>query len=276
MAKNQLGNTDNFARVITAADGTGIIEVLRCEDFFRSYVEALENTYELGYNFYLEAFSGAAYLPSIAEAPFPEIFPEMNGAEKTAVLIKLEKDYPYIGVQFHCKKGETGEWIDLSTTKIQNKGTEITYPWTIPYLTINELKILGKSDRLGISIKNYGHGVLGVGDYINVKGDFRFHLDLVAKPSRVIGAGIPYGINISDNIPIKFRVANPHRAILYATNWGNAPVWVAGDDSVAIGSGIYLAPNGGGNLTEKTLTGEFWAIADGGTSLICGIEASYG
>jgi len=36
-----------------------------------------------------------------------------------------------------------------------------------------------------------------------------------------------------------------------------------------------LSANGGGNLTEQTLTGEFWAIAEGSGSRIAGIEASY-
>jgi hypothetical protein len=73
----------------------------------------------------------------------------------------------------------------------------------------------------------------------------------------------------------RFRLANANRAILYATNTGNTPVWIAGNNSVAIGSGIFLAPNGGGNLTEQTLTGELWAISEGGSSRVCGVEASY-
>jgi hypothetical protein len=273
MAENQLGNTDNFAQEITAADGTGIIEVLNCAPYFAEY-EQLSSTYYLGKKFYLEQFSGAIYLPSLAEAPFPEIFPEMNSAEKIAAMIKIENDYPFIGIRFYCKKGALGSWKELATSKAQNKGTEITYPWTMPYLTINELKLLGASDRLGIQIINYGDGVLGPGDYINVKGDFRYELDLVAKPSRIIGTGLPYGVNIPST-PTLFRSANPNRAVLYVTNWGGVPLWVAGNNSVAIGSGIYLAPEGG-SLTEQILTGEMWAIAEGGTALICGVEASYG
>jgi hypothetical protein len=274
MAENQLRNTDNFAQKITAANGTEIIEVLNCGNYFSEY-EQLSNAYYLGKNFYLEQFSGAIYLPSLAQAPFPEIFPEMNSAEKIAAMIKIEEDYPFIGIRFYCKKGASGSWQELATSKAQNKGTEITYPWTVPYLTINELKLFGASDRLGIQIINYGDGVLGPGDYINVKGDFRYELDLVAKPSRVMGAALPYGVDIP-TIPTRFRFANSNRAILYATNIGNAPIWIAGNSSVAIGSGIFLAPNDGGNLTDQTLTGELWAIAEGGSSRISGIEASYG
>jgi hypothetical protein len=274
MTQNQLGSTDNFAKKITAADGTDIIEVLNCANYFGEYVQQLLSTYHVGKNFYLEQFSGAIYLPSLAEAPMPEIFPEMNAAERIAAAIKIEKDYPFIGIRFYCKKG-AGSWQELATSKAQNKGTEITYPWTTPYLTINEIKVLGASDRLGISIINYGDGVLGPGDYINVKGDFRYHLDLVEKPTRVLGAGVPYGIDIPGTAT-QFRAANTNRAILYATNTGDFPVWVAGNNSVAIGNGIFLAPRGNGSLTEHTLTGEFWAITEGGTSRICGLEASYG
>ncbi|MEG4109003.1 hypothetical protein [Microcoleus sp. S13_C5] len=274
MANNQLENTKTFRRSITASDGTGIIEILNCADSFSEY-DALSNSYYLGKSFYLEAFSGAIYLPSYQEAPYPDIFPEMSAAEKIAAMLAIEEAYPFVGLRFHARKG-TGVWSTLATARLQNKGRETTIPFTIPYLTINQLKLLSPDDRLGISIINYGHGVLGAGDYINLEGDFRYNLDLIAKPQvRTIGAALPYGIDIDTAAPIRFRTANANRAILYATNTGNTPVWLAGNSSVAVGTGIYLAPNGGGNLTEQTLTGELWAIADGGPSRICGLEASY-
>ena len=274
MAQNQLENTKTFRRSITSANGTGIIEILNCAEFFAEYAD-LSNAYYLGKSFYLEAFSGAIYLPSLQRAPFPETFPEMNSAEKIAAMLAVEEDYPFLGLRFHARKG-TGVWSTLATARLQNKGRETTIPFTIPYLTINQLKLLSPDDRLGISIINYGHGVLGLGDYINLEGDFRYNLDLIAKPSiRTIGSGLPYGIDIPTGTPTRFRTANTNRAILYATNTGNADIWIAGNSSVAIGTGIYLAANGGGNLTEQTLTGELWAIADGSPSRISGIEASY-
>jgi hypothetical protein len=274
MGENQLENARTFRRSITAADGTGIIEILNCADSFAEYAD-LASSYYLGRSFYLEALSGAIYLPSYQQAPFAELYPEINAAERIAALLKIEEDYPFVGLRFHAKKG-TGAWATLATARLKNTGRETTIPFTIPYLTINQLKLLSPDDRLGVSIINYGHGVLGAGDYINLDGDFRFSLDLIAKPQiRAIGPGLPYGIDISMSAAMKFRVANSNRAILYATNTGNFPIWIAGNSSVAIGSGIYLAPNGGGNLTEQTLTGELWAIAEGATSRICGVEASY-
>lgn len=273
MAENQLGNTRTFRKTITAADGTGIIEILNCADSFAEYAD-LANSYYLGKNFYLEALSGAIYLPSYQQAPFAELYPEMNAAEKIAALLKIEEEYPFVGLRFYAKKG-TGAWSHLSTVRLQNKGREITIPFVIPYLTVNNLKLLSPDDRLGISILNYGHGVLGSGDYINIEGDFRFVTELIAKPQKAIGAALPYGVDISSELATKFRTANNNRAILYVTNTGNAPIWIAGNANVAIGSGIFLAPNGNGTLTEQTLIGELWAIAESGTSRLCGIEASY-
>ena len=274
MGENQLENTRTFRRTITAADGTGIIEILNCSESFSDYAD-LANSYYLGRSFYLEAILAAIHLPSLQQAPFAKIFPEMSGDEKIAALLEIEEEYPFIGLRFHARKG-TGAWSTISTMRLQNKGRETQYPIVIPYLTVNQLKVLSPDDRLGISIVNYGSGVLGSGDYINFEGDFRFSLDMIAKPQvRAIGGGLPYGVDIGSADPTRFRVANTNRAILYATNTGNVPVWVAGDSTVAIGSGIYLAPNGNGNLTEQTLTGELWAIAEAGNSRICGIEASY-
>ena len=274
MGQNQLENVRTFRRTITAADGTEIIEILNCADIFAEYSD-LSTSYYLGKSFYLEALSGAIYLPSYQKAPFAALYPEMNGAEKIAALLEIEENYPFVGIRFHARKG-VEPWSALATARLQNKGRETTIPFVIPYLTVHEVKLLSPDDRLGISIVNYGHGVLGVGDYINLEGDYRFTLDLIAKPQiRAIGPGLPYGIDIGTESSMRFREANSDRAILYATNTGNVPVWIAGDSSVAIGSGIYLAPNGGGNLTEQTLTVELWAIAENGNSRLCGIEASY-
>ena len=273
MAQNQLEGTRSFRRSITSADGTNIIEILNCAEVFASY-STLETIYFIERSFYLEAFSGAIYLPSLAKAPFPELYPEMNSAEKIAAMLAIEEEYPFLGLRFHARKG-AGAWSTLSTARLQNKGRETTIPFTIPYLTINQLKLLSPDDRLGISIINYGSGVLGAGDYINLEGDFRFSLDLIGKPSvKAVGVALPYGVNIP-TVPTRFRIANPNRAIFYATNTGNSDIWIAGNSSVAVGSGIFLAANGNGNLTEQTLTGELWAIAEGGTSRIAGVEASY-
>jgi hypothetical protein len=275
MAENQLENTDTFRKTITAADGTGIVEILNVSEVFSEYAD-LANSYYIGKQFYLEALTAAIHLPSYQKAPYAALLPEMDAAERIALLQEIEENYPFVGLRFHARKGNTGSWNTISTARFNNKGRETAYPLVIPYLTINNLKLFGRNDRLGISLMNYGHGVLGAGDYINLEGDFRFTIDLIKKPQiRAIGAGFPYGVNISPESPTRFRLPNLDRAILYATNTGNAPVWIAGNDSVAIGSGIYLAANGNGNLTEQTLTGELWAIAEGGDSRICGVEASY-
>ena len=275
MGQNQIENTRTFRRTITAADGTGIIQILSVADSFTEYAE-LTSRYILGKSFYLEAVTAAIHLPSYEEAPYAALTPEMNAAERMAVLNEIEENYPYVGFRLHARKGNSGAWNTISTARFNNKGRETAYPLVIPYLTINNLKLLSPDDNLGVSLINYGYGVLGSGDYINLEGDFRFTLDLIEKPQiKAIGAGLPYGIDIDSAIPTRFRTANANRAILYATNTGNVPVWIAGNSSVAIGSGIYLAPNGGGNLTEQTLTGELWAIAEEATSRICGLEASY-
>jgi len=273
MAQNQIENTRTFRRTITASDGTEVIPILNVAEHFAEYAE-LSNQYILGKQFYLEAITASIHLPSYQKAPYPELFPEMNSAERIAVLMEIEEDYPFVGIRFHARKGN-GNWNTISTARFNNKGRETQYPIVIPYLTINQLKLLSPDDSLGISVINYGHGVLGQGDYINLEGDFRFVLDLIQKPQRLVGPALPYGAEINTITPTKFRFSNANRAIFFATNTGTFPIWIAGNPTVAVGNGIYLAPNGGGNLTDQTLTGELWAIAEGASSRISGVEASY-
>lgn len=275
MANNSLTGTRSFRRQITATDGTNIIEILKCSDIFAGY-SSLENAYLMERSFYLEALSGAVYLPSKKEAPFPKTYPEMNAAEKIAALLEVEKNYPFIGLRLHARKG-AGVWEPLATSLLQNRGRETTIPLVIPYLTVNQVKLLGPDDCLGVSIVNYGHGTMMSGDYINLEGDFRFCVDLIEKPkSRAIGVAQPFGIDVS--VPVRVRTANNNRALLYVTNAGNARVWLAGTPSgLSVGSGIPLNP-GGSSLSftdEPMLTGELWAIAESDSSRLAGMEASY-
>jgi hypothetical protein len=273
MHKNQVENGRTFRRRITADDGTEIIPILNCADSFAEYAE-LSSRYIVGKSFYLEALTGAIHLPSIRKAPFPKLFPEMNSAERIAAAIEIETEYPYMGLRFHARKG-SGAWQPLATALLQNRGRETSIPFVIPYLTINQLKLLSPDDNLGISIVNYGHGVLGPGDYIQLEGDYRFKIDLIEKPQiRALGAAVPYGVVIPSTAPLRFRLANANRAILYATNTGNTDIWIAGNESVAVGNGLFLG-RGGGSLTEEVLTGELWAIAEGAACRISGVEASY-
>jgi hypothetical protein len=229
MPENQIENTRTFRRTITAADGVEIIQILSAADSFAEYSD-LSARYVLGKSFYLEAITAAVHLPSYQQAPYAELLPEMNAAERMAALFEIEENYPFLGFRFHARKGNSGLWNTISTVRFNNKGRETSYPLVIPYLSINNLKLLSPDDNLGISIINYGHGVLGSGDYINLEGDFRFTLDLIEKPQiRAIGAGLPYGVDIGTAVPTLFRLANANRAILYATNTGNTPIWIAGN-----------------------------------------------
>jgi hypothetical protein len=274
MSNNSLEGTRTFRRAITSADGTGIIEILNCAEAFTVY-SSLESTYFLERSFYLEALSGAVYLPSLQTAPFPDIYPEMTAAEKIAAMIKIEEDYPFLGLRFHARKG-AGSWSTLATALLQNRGRETQIPFTIPYLTVNQLKLLSPDDRLGISIINYGDGVLGAGDYINLEGDFRFEIQLIEKPvARTVGVATPYGIDVG-SVPIRFRNTNANRALLYATNAGNFNIWIAGTSSgLTPGTGMLLAANGGTLSLTDNLNGELWAVAEGDTSRVAGVEASY-
>jgi len=273
MGQNKIENSRTFRRRITANDGTEIIPIFRVADSFDEYAD-LSARYIIGRSFYLEALTGAIHLPSLRQAPFPKLYPEMNSAEKIAALLEIEEEYPFIGLQFHARKG-VEPWQPLASARLQNRGRETSTPFVIPYLSINQLKLLGPDDTLGISILNYGHGVMGLGDYIQLEGDFRFVLDLIEKPQiRALGAAVPYGITIPSSAPIRFRLANSNRAILYATNTGSADIWIAGNGNVAVGNGLFLSASGG-SLTEEVLTGELWAIAEGANSRISGVEASY-
>jgi hypothetical protein len=276
MAENKLSGTRTFRRSITATDGTNIVEILRCSDVFAPYT-TLESTYFIERSFYLEALSGAVYIASKKQAPFPNIFPEMNSAEKIAAMLEVESKFPFVGLRFHARKG-TGAWQPLATSLLQNKGRETTIPFIIPYLTVNQLKLLSPDDSLGVSIVNYGHGTLAAGDYINLEGDFKFEVDLIPRPvARTVGIATPYGVDIGLT-PIRFRNANTNRALLYATNAGNFNIWLAGTSSgLAPGTGMLLAANGGTLSLGETdsLNGELWAVAENDTSRVAGVEASY-
>ncbi|MGL4377376.1 MAG: hypothetical protein ACRCT1_13120 [Microcoleaceae cyanobacterium] len=274
-------STRSFRYLLTAASGSNIYEVLNCPNIFDEFA-SLSNDYFLGKSIFLENLTARIWLPSFTESPFPDLLPEMSDGEKYKILMEIEEQYPYLGLQFYLKKGS--EWQSTGiASRPGNKGRESLLPMLQPNLTPNLVKLLDSEESLGVKLVDYGFGLLKNTDTILIEGEYRIAIDLVRKTvasaTTIQEPPTNFGnISISSNRTL-IRPANTKRAYLYLQNTGINRVWINFNyQSSAVSSGLFL--DGGGTLwvdsNSMPTTSEVWGISEvGKTSTVSGIEASY-
>lgn len=274
-------STRSFRYLLTAASGSNIYhEVLNCPNIFAEF-SSLSNDYFLGKSIFLENLTARVWLPSFTESPFPDLLPEMSDGEKYKILMEIEEQYPYVGLQFYLKKG--GEWqLTGIASRPGNKGRESLLPMLQPNLTPNLVKLLDAEEVLGVRLVDYGFGLLKGSDTILIEGEFRIAIDLVRKTvasaTNIQEPPTNFG-NISVSSRTLIRPANTKRAYLYLQNTGINRVWINFNyQTSAPLSGLFL--DGGGTFWVDTdsmpTTSEVWAVCEvGKVTTVSGIEASY-
>ena len=274
-------STRSFRYLLSATSGSNICEVLSCPNIFAEFA-SLSNDYFLGKSIFLENLTARIWLPSFAKSPFPDLLPEMSDGEKYKILMEIEEQYPFIGLQFYLKKG--GDWqLTGIASRPGNKGRESLLPMLQPNLTPNLVKLLDSEEILGVQLIDYGFGLLKDTDTILIEGEYRIAIDLVRKavssPATIQEPPTSFGnIEISSSRTL-IRPVNAKRAYLYLQNTGINRIWINFNfQSSAVSSGLFL--DGGGafwvDINSMPTSSEIWGICEAGkTSTVTGIEASY-
>jgi hypothetical protein len=178
--------------IIRRNDRNATHELIRVEDIIERFTSNLDPRWTYSASFYLESVRLSVYLPSFEKATFPETFPEDSTAEKMEKLMQVEQRYQKTGLQFlRSGYGFTGQ-MELATVILQNRGRETQIPVIVPYLTVNQLKILGREDRLYVRCVDFGSGKLGEGIYeglrlndrLQIEAEWRLDLDIEYTANR--------------------------------------------------------------------------------------------
>ena len=237
-------------------------------------------------NVFLESLTASVWCPSFPRSPYPEFYPEDSAAERAAKLMKLESNHPKFGWQLLRRKSATGSWVEAACPVIQNRGRRFYVPLINPYLTANEVKILGSADQLGVSFKDYGNGILGGGsiasnriyDTLYIEGEHRVELDLILMAKRPANT-VMNTVTVSPN-PMLIAPANLSRAYFEIQNQGEIELlWGFGTLGSNATSHPFKMPPGQiyypGNVAGFIPTDAIWAKVKEGTTTVLIMESYY-
>lgn len=270
-------STDTFRKKLTSADTSNIVTVLDMLTFNARYSQ-FEEDYELGFSAMLESLQVSVGLFSLKAADFPKITPLMSEADKQAEIAKVRTDGQKMGLSLWIAKGN-GPWEYASECVLQNNANSESYvPLLVPYLTVNEVLLIGRDFKLGVKVESKWQGVLKVNDYLVIQGSWRQRVTFTAKKNELelVLADIealklaiygrltglpPNSLLAGDANGIAVPISTPLPIALGGTG-GSAKSWVGltGNDDIA---GVKHLTN----TTQATLSTNGALVVDGGVGI---------
>lgn len=266
-----IGNTGSISIEITSASGTGIITILDVAAINAQY-QALEIDYFVGYEFYLEALQVTTNLQSFSATPAAAIGPEDTDAERAAKLYENIRLYKGLGLALFKSVGSSG-FKRQSLAVLQHRGIETYFPLLSPYLTAGEVKLLGKTDKVGVQLTNIGKGTLGTGDSLLIEGSWRQVISLIGKKTQELITK-NFGEAITKDVPKQILSANSKRRFLWVTNPSNERVWFNfGSGTNLLNKSPFVEPKSSINLELERyqITDTLWAFCEA-EALLTGLE----
>jgi hypothetical protein len=225
--------TGTFSFILNESNANedNIYEFFNAEDVVDDVVGNVDGRIKYSVGLFIESLRLTVHLPSFVRADFPATYPEDSAAEKASKLLEVENKFPKTGVKFYRRKRDNESWIPLSTILLQNRGRESQLSVLIPYLTVNQVKILSRTDRLGVGCVDYGDGLIGGGaiesrrgvDFVQLEGEYRLDIDTDDNLPRPIY--VQQQKEDSVTISAKKLISrNVNRAYFELQNTGEAPI----------------------------------------------------
>lgn len=263
---------------LTATNSTNINSLLDIGAILADYNE-LKSEYHLAYDCRLESLRcEARLLDSLAQAPFPNIYPEDSVSKKLEKKFEIERNHPVIGLEI-LKRSKSGNFIRLSEVLLQNKGSPLHIELRIPYLGTGAVKLLGASDEIGVRCRERGYGAISSpNDYLQIEGDYSINVSGVKKqtPNLLASPG-PYSAPTQVPVTGESIVISPestNNKYLSIHNSGPETVFLRVGGDATPSSYNVLVPLGGNYWDFRVGNQSVSAITTGGTSILMVAVAS--
>ena len=186
MRDNTIRECGTFGRKFDRTS-SGVIPVLNVSSIVAEVLTTLDPRWTAGVSFFLESLRLSVYLPSFERAGFPATRTSDNTATKAIKLMEVEANYPKTGFRILRKKDSETSWMSLATVTLQNRGRETQIPLIIPYLTVNQIKILSRNDNLAVELVDFGRGSVTANqpfDFLQIEGEWRADVDIAYRGKR--------------------------------------------------------------------------------------------
>lgn len=228
----------NYAREIefNSASGTGIITLA---DFSHLKLEPhrreMEESHWVGARVRIEDIALTSWVLNSQNRPTP-LPPIKNRESLQAKHLKLRaiRDlFPEIKLNFYISTNN-GPWRFKNQISLQNYG-EPYFPDVLnPAYTRGEVLDTSEDTRLGVALRDAGHGLLGGDDFITIEVHYTEYLSLQPKPAittvktaSFFSKDIPIWRSGESFVPVMVRGFNPNRIGLILENAGGGEIWIA-------------------------------------------------
>ena len=170
----ELEDTGSFRAKLTASQSE--VTLIDFQQIDTSKKEALKKGYFIGTDTRIESLSIWVSMLGFhdknqAEVPnFREIDTEN---EKAKELLRIWNAYPRLEIELLERENTNQVWESVAEIKVQNRGFSYYINGLQPYLTADEVLVVGESYQLGARVKEVEpHGGLTGSDYILIRGSW--------------------------------------------------------------------------------------------------------
>lgn len=201
--------------------------------------------YQVSLAVYLESFMCNAFLPDIAQTPFPDIKVTESQQARLTKVIAQESQYNHLLIPIEFQKAGSTDWIQVARPTVMNRGRETQLPLLIPYLVQGNVpKLLEPGDKVAINPYLATATTLTNNSYLSLHGEYRIEINLIPTFSRNYTStqvSTPYTL-----------AANANREYLLVQNLGDDNIIFSFD---GLGTATFnLTPLGNTELTRPPRT----------------------
>lgn len=177
MDETLLSRSGDFRTILNSATLNGtVIEVFDFSTVTAPYQEKYKSGYEVGFKCVLEEISATVSLRnSFIQAQIPNIYPEDSWADRLAKQMDIEQRFPYLLLTLQIDNLDDLGWVDSANVPLFNYGGEYYQPLLYPYLSQNDIRLMGPKEKIGVTINK----ALTEGDYIYIKGCYSVDIGVI-------------------------------------------------------------------------------------------------
>ncbi|MBG1268254.1 hypothetical protein [Nostoc sp. WHI] len=259
-----------IARKIDSTSPTGIIPIIT-----NSLAGITGGGQVLSANVFIKNLKAFAKITSLPPINLPNISVEDSETERLYKVLDVEWLSPRLELNVYISNNIT-DWHLVGGISLLNPSG---YPYRIynllDLLTDNLAVELGENGRLGIEVKDVGHGSLETNDLITIHGSYV--LEVVIEEANYIPP-------VTNSTPINKAVSQQSTVVVSAiftrkyvllTNVGNAPIYLNFGSTAFLNQGIPLQPGGAFDFSINDVAhlGDISAISSGNSQLL-GIQST--
>lgn len=119
---------------------------------------------------------------SLLPSPVPDTSPLDSFAQRQGKITEIENHNQRIRLDLLLDTNDGNGLLKKSGVFLLNYQCEYYQPLLRPYLTLNNVRLMNSTDKLGYTLTDVGFGKVKGGDYIYIEGSWSLEVYIISKP----------------------------------------------------------------------------------------------